>query len=100
MKICFILISEGWGGAETVVHDLIVQLEKNNVEVSLILNEEIYDFFNDVNVEKFNLGSVFHTPSLFKMILNPENLQITNKQNPIPLINVFLMKNLFQKDQG
>lgn len=97
MKICFLLISEGWGGAETVVHDLIVQLQKNDVEVYLILNEEISNYFNDINVEKLNLGSVFHTPSLFKMILKPENPQITNKQYPVPLINFFLMRILLKR---
>lgn len=91
MKICFIIISNGWGGGENVVHQLISSLVKKNIEVSIILNNEIINHFNDLEVEIINIGSLFNTECLYKMIFNPESPLISYKQKPVKILNLLLI---------
>jgi len=65
MKICFIVISNGWGGGENIVHQLTSSLIKKNINVSIILNNEIKKYFADLDVEIINLGSLFNSKCLY-----------------------------------
>lgn len=60
MNICFFLISDGWGGAEYVLYNLAKYTAKKGHEVSIILNEETYSYFKDLNnIDIHNIGPVF-----------------------------------------
>ncbi|MDI6723947.1 MAG: glycosyltransferase family 4 protein [Methanobacterium sp.] len=91
MKICFIVISNGWGGGENIVHQLTSSLIKKNINVSIILNNEIKKYFADLDVEIINLGSLFNSKCLYKMILNPEVTSNSPHQKPIMILNLLLM---------
>lgn len=91
MKVCFILITNGWGGGENVVHQLISCLLTRNVEVSIILNHEMRGYFEDMDMKIFDLGNLFDSKNLFKMILKPQNSLKSSESKPIKLINMLLM---------
>ncbi len=48
MNICLLLISDGWGGAEAVVYELAKHLRDKGENVSLILNQEINQYFSNI----------------------------------------------------
>ena len=59
MNVCLVLISDGWGGAETVVYELARHLRDKGENVSIILNKEILKFYDDLeDVEVFDIGCV------------------------------------------
>ncbi|MFC2005138.1 glycosyltransferase family 4 protein [Chloroflexota bacterium] len=63
MNICLVLISNGWGGGETVVYELARHLRDTGQKVSLILNQEMTRYYANLeDVEVFNIGSLF-TPT-------------------------------------
>lgn len=41
MKVCFLMISKGWGGGENVVHQMLSCLIDNGIDVFLITNNEM-----------------------------------------------------------
>jgi len=60
MNICQICISDGWGGAETVVYELARHLRDKGENVSIILNHEIEKFYSDLeNVKLFDIGCLY-----------------------------------------
>lgn len=68
MKICLVLISEGWGGAENVVYYLAKKL-KENISVIMIINNEIVKYFSNLqNVKIFKIGSLYDVKSLITSI--------------------------------
>lgn len=72
MNICLVLISDGWGGAETVVYELARHLRDKGENVSIILNTEILKFYDDLeDVEVFNIGYVYNHKKLIKSIIFP-----------------------------
>ena len=72
MNICLVLISDGWGGAETVVYELARHLRDKGENVSIILNMEILKFYCDLeDVEIFNIGYVYNHKKLIKSIIFP-----------------------------
>lgn len=91
MNVCFVLISNGWGGGENVVHQIVTCLVKRNINISIILNNEIKEYFEDLNVQILDLGSLFDSKSLAKMILNPESSVISNNPKPLKFLNLLLM---------
>lgn len=91
MKICFVVTSSGWGGGENVVHQMVSCLIKKNIDVSIILNNEIKEYFEDLDVEIVDLGSFFDSKSLFKMIINPEISVSSSNPKSIPILNLLLM---------
>lgn len=97
MNICFILISDGWGGGETVVYQMIHHLIKKNVDVSLILNNEMERYFQDLDIKIFNLGSLYDSKSLLKMIFKPKKTIITDNSRPVKLLNMILMYLYFKR---
>jgi len=82
MKVCFFLISGGWGGAENVVFYLAEALEKRGYDISIILNEETYPYFNKLSsVTLYNIGPIFtirkFLPENFHLLL--PKLMLKNK---------------------
>ncbi len=91
MNVCFVLISDGWGGGENIVHQMISHLIKSNIKVSIILNHEIREYFEDLDVEILDLGSLFDSKSVIQMIFQPENALISPHPKPIKLLHLLLM---------
>jgi glycosyltransferase involved in cell wall biosynthesis len=57
VRIGFVLISEGWGGAETVVHELAKHMRTRGHETSLFVNREILEFYGDLQgLHVYNIG--------------------------------------------
>lgn len=72
MNVCLVLISDGWGGAETVVYELARHLRDKGENVSIILNKEILKFYDDLeDVEVFDIGYVYNHKKLIKSIVFP-----------------------------
>jgi len=60
MNICQVCISDGWGGAETVVYELARHLRDKGENVGIVLNHEIMKFYNDLeNVKLFDVGCLY-----------------------------------------
>ena len=61
MNICIVFFSYGvWGGAERLVHELAQNLAKRGQDVSLILNEEVWEDFKDISgIKLVNVGRLF-----------------------------------------
>ena len=97
MNICFVLISNGWGGGENVVYQMVSCLIKKNIKVSIILNHEIKEYFEDLDVQLLDLGSLFDSKSLMKMILNPKTSIFSDNPHPIKLFNLLLMFTYFYR---
>ena len=91
MNVCFVLISDGWGGAENVVRQIISCLIKRDVKVSLILNHEITGYFKNMDIQLLDLGSLFDFKSVSKMILKPDPALKTENSKPVKVLNIFLM---------
>jgi len=97
MKICFVLVSNGWGGGENVVHQIISCMVKKNIKVSLVLNNEMKKYFEDLDVQILNLGSLYDFKSLFKMIIDPDKAIITDESKPFKLLNMIMMYIFFYR---
>jgi teichuronic acid biosynthesis glycosyltransferase TuaC len=77
MNICLAIISDGWAGAETVVYEMARHLRDKGEDVSILLNEEIYKYYTDLeNVRLLNAGSFFNTSALIRNCVSP---RITTK---------------------
>lgn len=72
MKICLSIISDGWGGAEKVVHELAEKLVMKGHAVTLLVNEETRLHFENIEgVRIVSIGPVFNLSSLVRGILLP-----------------------------
>lgn len=91
MNVCFVLISLGWGGGENVVHQIISSILKKNINVSLILNSEMKKHFQDLDVNILDIGSMYDSKSLIKMIARPELTVTTDNPKPLIFFNMLLM---------
>ncbi len=91
MNVCFVLISDGWGGGENIVRQTITSLIEKDINVSIIINNEIKEYFEDLNVRMLNLGSLFDSKSLIKMILNPNTSLISVNPNAVKFLNILLI---------
>jgi glycosyltransferase involved in cell wall biosynthesis len=69
MKICLVLISGGWGGAENMVYHLAKKLEGNTSVIMIINNELVRYFSNLQRVKIFKIGSLYDFRSLIALIL-------------------------------
>ncbi len=67
MNISLIVISDGWGGAESVVYELAKHMREKEQNVSIILNEEIAKYYANLDgVELFSIGShPLYKPKIF-----------------------------------
>ena len=73
MNIYQVIISTGWGGAETVVHELSSNLSDNGENVYILLNQEILKYYTDlVNVKLLNAGPLFNTTGLIRACIFPQ----------------------------
>lgn len=73
MNICLVIISDGWGGAETVVYELARHLRDKGESVSIILNQEILKFYDNLEgIEIFNIGYAYNHQKLIKSIIFPK----------------------------
>lgn len=97
MNVCFVLVSNGWGGGENVVHQIISCMIQKNINISIILNNEMKKYFNDLDIEILDLGSLYDSKSLLKMIISPHNALITKKSKPLKLINMLMMHVFFYR---
>lgn len=94
------IISDGWGGAETVVYELAKHFLKKGNRVSIILNEEILEFYQNLDgVQILNIGSVYNYKYLTKDIRNLDikNTEIVNKNFFLFLYIEFLRPIFFKK---
>ena len=91
MNVCFVLISDGWGGAENVVRQIISCLIKRDVKVSLIINHEVTGYFKNMNVQLLDLGSLFDFKSVSRMIFKPDLSLKTENSKPVKVLNILLM---------
>jgi glycosyltransferase involved in cell wall biosynthesis len=111
--ICFYIISDGIGGAENVVLNMIRHFQKEGVSIILILNDELFQFFHNEFplIKILNLGKVF--PSFVtlkslsmklrrfidfsKMIVMTKTKIIVNflAENDCELIHAHLMYDLY-----
>ena len=65
MNITLALISDGWGGAETVVYELARYLRDKGENVSIILNQEMLKYYADLeSVKFFNIGPLYPPKSI------------------------------------
>lgn len=69
MNICLVVLSDGWAGAETVVHELARHFRDRGENVSIILNQEIYRYYADLeNVRLLNIGALFSLRGLVRTL--------------------------------
>lgn len=68
--ICFYIISDGVGGAENVVLNMIRYFSVEDVNIILMVNDELFPFFhNELPLIKIlNLGKVFPSSSIVKLL--------------------------------
>jgi glycosyltransferase involved in cell wall biosynthesis len=73
MKICQVVLSKGWGGAETVAYELSRHQRDKGHRVSIILNQEIVHYYDALdNIEIFNIGPLYDPIALVKSIVFPK----------------------------
>ena len=73
MRICHVVLSKGWGGAETVVYELSQHQTNKGHSVSIVLNQEIVHYYDTLgNVELFNIGPLYDPVALAKSIVFPK----------------------------
>jgi glycosyltransferase involved in cell wall biosynthesis len=94
------MISRGWGGGENVVHQMLSCLIDGGTDVFLITNNEMKAHFEDLNLEIIDLGSLYDSGSLTRMIINPNKVSVTPESKPLKGINMFLMYFYFHRVKG
>jgi len=94
------MISRGWGGGENVVHQMLSCLIDGGTDVFLITNNEMKAHFEDLNLEIIDLGSLYDSGSLTRMIMDPHKVSVTPESKPLKGINMFLMYLYFHRVKG
>jgi len=70
LKIAFLLISEGWAGAENSVFNTVKSLG-NLVEVSLLINKEIMRYYRKLsNIKIYDFGPLFKGGRITRFLLS------------------------------
>jgi glycosyltransferase involved in cell wall biosynthesis len=59
MKIGILLISSNFAGAERAIKEILKKV-RNKSDLILFTSKEVYPYFNDLNIKKYNLGSLFN----------------------------------------
>jgi hypothetical protein len=93
------MISRGWGGGENVVHQMLSCLIDGGTDVFLITNNEMKAHFEDLNLEIIDLGSLYDSGSLTRMIMDPHKVSVTPESKPLKGINMFLMFLYFHRSR-
>lgn len=88
INICQAIISDGWGGAETVAYELARHLGSRGNNVFIILNDEISRNYQDLeNVNLFNIGPLKSYLNLTKSITIP---RVGTHNRPLFLLYAYL----------
>jgi len=99
MNICLVILSDGWGGAETATYELTRHLRDEGQNVSIILNDEIFKYYSKIeNVKLFNVGHLFSPQSLVKLYLFPQkegNAKHKRPSNRVALLLRSYMADIF-----
>lgn len=68
--ICFYIISDGIGGAENVVLNMIRYFQEEDVNIILIVNDELFQFFYSElpQIKILNLGKIFSSLGTVKLL--------------------------------
>jgi glycosyltransferase involved in cell wall biosynthesis len=60
VNICLVIVSDCWGGAEAVVYDLAKYLRAKGHAVTVLVNHEIMEFYQDLeDIQLFDLGHLY-----------------------------------------
>lgn len=89
MRIGLIIISDGWGGAENVVHSLARTLREKGEEVFLIVNEEITRYYRDLpGVRIYDVGPLYNSRRMLASLLrlNAQPADLDEGRAPTPVI--------------
>ena len=98
MNICLVIISDAWGGAETVVHELAKHLRDKWGNIFVLVNQEIFKYYTDLeNVNLFNIGPFFSTGGLLRSCLCPQIRTEEDKENPGASIGLFYLNALLRE---
>lgn len=94
MKIGILINSRNFAGAERVVHDLIKQLIKLSVDISLFVNDEVYNCYLDIpNLRIYNLGKLVSNnlfSSSLKSYLAYTKIKQYLKREKLDLMNIHM----------
>ena len=72
MNLCQVVLASGWGGAETVAYELSKHLRDKGERVSLLLNQEMLKYYEDLEgVELHNIGPLLNPLTLTRCLLSP-----------------------------
>lgn len=92
MNICLVIISSGWAGAETVVHELARHLRGRDETVCVLLNQEIFKHYTDLeNVKLLNAGSFFRSAELLEACVSPQIKQEAHDKSPDSYLGSFYL---------
>lgn len=73
MNICQVVLSKGWGGAETVVYEVSRHERDKGHSVTIVLNQEIVHYYDTLeNIEIYNIGPLYDPIALTKSIVFPK----------------------------
>jgi len=73
MNICLAIVTDAWAGAETVVHELARHLRARGENVSILINQEGFKYYVDLeDVKILNCGSFFRTTELIRSCISPK----------------------------
>lgn len=87
------IISDGWGGAETVVYELAKNLLNKGVNVSIILNQEIKKYYDSLDgIDIFNIGHVYNLMLMTRSIFSSK-IRIKKKDMSLTFL-YYLMESL------
>lgn len=75
VKVCFVLLSTGMGGAEQVVVNMFKNIDKSKFDIYLITNDEMFFYFTSL-LKKENILSI---GKLFKLSKNTFINKVINK---------------------
>jgi glycosyltransferase involved in cell wall biosynthesis len=98
MNICFVIISDAWAGAETVVHELARHLRDKGNKVYIVSNQEIFKYYTDIeNVNLFNAGAFFQIIGLLNSCLSPKIGTEEDKRTPDSSVRPFYLGALLRE---
>ena len=86
MRIGLIIFSDGWGGAENVVHSLAKALGGKGEEVLLIFNEEIARYYQGLpGVRTYDVGPLYNLRRMLSSLLRLNGPSVDPVEGGAPL---------------
>ena len=89
MRIGLIIFSDGWGGAENVVHSLARAFKEKNEDVFLIINQEITRYYRDLpGVRTYDVGPLYSPRRMLGSLLrlNAPSADLVEGVAPMPYV--------------